>query len=74
MVSSLSRRLAAGQAGSKVNGAVGLAALPQHMVVIAGGWLDDKGAGLQCYVRVKGKHLVRSARSPLPHLFNRSER
>ena len=44
MASPLSRRLMPDQAGSKVNGAMGLAALAQHMVVVAGGRLDQKSA------------------------------
>ena len=73
MASELSRRLAPGQAGSKINGAVGLAALAHHMVVVAGGRLDREGRSA-CYVRVKGKHLARSARGLAAAHFNRSER
>jgi hypothetical protein len=47
MASALSRRLARGEAGSKANGAVALAALAQHMVVVAGGRLDREGRGLR---------------------------
>jgi hypothetical protein len=46
MASPSPRRLAPGQAGSKVNGAVGLAALAQRIVVVAGGRLDREGCGL----------------------------
>jgi hypothetical protein len=47
MASPLWRPLAPGQAGSKVNGTVGLAALAQRMVVAAGGRLDREGRGLR---------------------------
>jgi hypothetical protein len=33
--------------GSKVNGAVGLTALAQHIVVVAGSRLDREGCGLR---------------------------
>ena len=41
MATPLPWRLVPGEAGPKVNGAVWLAALAQHMVVVGGGRLDQ---------------------------------
>ena len=73
MASALSWRLAPGQAGSKINGAVGLAALAHHMVVVAGAGWTEKG-GLRAMSGSKGNTSLEALEaSPPPTSTARSE-
>jgi len=60
--------------GSKVNGAVGLTALAQHIVVVAGSRLDREGCGLRAMSGSKENTSFEALEALAATHFSRSER